>query len=144
MTSIIIATLALLFSIFTYVAHDRKLKNQEKLLNEYQLRALAQGEEDNKKAVIRAKALKIKNGQRTLLICNIGKAKARNVVVAMDKDDQVFATRPKMPVSYSELLPDAPREIILHLTEGDDILTLNYTWDDDFGSNNQESQTIDL
>ena len=144
MISIIIAILALLFSVFTYVTHDHKLKKQEKQLNEYQLRALAQGEEENKKAIIRAKAIIIKGGQRTLYICNTGKAKARNVIVAMDKDDQVFATRPELPVTYAELLPDAPRAIILHLTEGDDVLTLNYTWDDDFKMNNQETQTIDL
>lgn len=144
MYSIIISTLALFFSVFTYVVHDRKLKKQEKLLNEYQLRALAQGEEENKKAVIRAKAIKVKGGLRTLYICNTGKAKARNVIVAMDMDNQVFATRPKLPVTYSELLPDAPREIILHLTEGDDVLTLNYTWEDDFKMDNKDTQTIDL
>lgn len=144
MISIIIATLALLFSVFTYVTHDRKLKKQEKQLNEYQIRALAQGEEENKKAVIRAKAQKIKGGQRTLYICNTGKSKARNVTVAMEKVDQVFATRPDMPVTYPELLPDAPRGIILYLSEGDDILTLNYSWDDDLGTDHKESQTIDL
>ena len=144
MVSIIIATLALLFSIFTYVTHDRKLKMQEKHLNEYQLRALAQGEEQNKKAIIRAKSVKTTSGKRTVYIINKGKAKARNLTVAIEESDQVIATRPNLPVNYSELLPDAPREIVLHLAEGDNVLTLNYTWDDDFGSNNQESQTIDL
>ena len=144
MISVFIAILAFLFSVCTYVIHDRKLKKQESLLNEYQLRALSQGEEEKKKAVIRAKAIKIKGGQRTLYVYNTGNAKARNVIVAMIKDDQVFATRPEMPVTYSELLPDAHREIILHLTEGDDVLTLNFTWDDDFNTNNNETQTIDL
>lgn len=144
MVSIIIAILALFFSVFTYVIHDRKLKKQERLLNEYQLRALAQDEEENKKAVIRARAVKTTGGKRTVYIYNTGKAKARNVIVAMDKVDQVFSTRPDLPVTYTELLPDAPREIILFLTEGDDVMTLNYIWDDDFKMNNKESQTIDL
>lgn len=144
MISIIIAILALLFSLFTYVTHDRKLKKQEKLLNEYQLRALAQGEADNKKAIIRAKAVKNTGGKRTVFIYNNGKVKARNVIVATDNANQVFATRPDLPITYPELLPDAPREIILFLAAGDNVLTLNYTWDDDFSTNNTESQTIDL
>lgn len=143
MTSIIIAILALLFSIFTYVTHDRKLKEQEKQLNEYRLRAFAKDEEENKKAVIRAKAVK-SGGRCTVFICNMGNAKAKNLTVAMDNEEQVSATRPDLPVTYHELLPDASREILLLLTEGDDELTLNYTWDDDFGTNNKENQTIDL
>ena len=144
MISIIIASLALLFSIFTYVMHDRMLKKQERLLNEYQLRAFVQDEVASKKAVIRAKSVKFKSGQRTLIIYNMGKTKARNLTVSMEQDDKVFDTHPKMPVTYPELLPDASREIILILIDGVCILSLNYTWDDDFGTNNKESQTIDL
>ena len=103
-----------------------------------------QGEEENKKAVIRAKAVKATGGKRTVFIYNTGKAKARNLTVAMEKEEQVAATRPDLPVTYPELLPEASREILLLLTEGDDELTLNYTWDDDFGTNNKETQTIDL
>ena len=144
MISIVIAVLALLFSVFTYAIHDRKLKQQEKLLNEYQLRALAQGEEENKRAVIRARTIKTRGGQRTLYINNTGKAKARNLTISLEEDDQIIATRPNMPVTYSELLPDASREIVLLLSEGDDVLTLNYTWDDEMSTNNSETQTIDL
>ena len=144
MISLVIAILAFLLSVSTYIIHDRKLKEQEKLLNEYQLRAFVQGEEEKKKAVIRARAVKTNRGERTVVIYNTGKAMARNLTVAMEKEDQVFATNPDLPITYSELLPDAFREIKLFLAEGDDVLTLNYTWDDDFGVNNKESQTIDL
>lgn len=143
--SIIIALLALLFSVITYFIHDRKLKEQEKILNEYQLRVLAQVEEENKKAIIRARTVKTIGGKRTLLIYNIGKAKARNLIVAMDNGEQVIAARPGFPVTYPELFPNTSREITLFLlTEGDDDVILNYTWDDDSGKNNMESQTIDL
>ena len=144
MISIVISILAFVFSVMTYFIHDRKIKKQEMLLNEYQLKALAQAENDNKKAILRAKAINIKVGRCIVYIINTGKAKARNVMVSLGKEDQVFATSPQMPITYDELLPNASREIQLFLSEGDDEITLNYSWDDDFSSDNKESQTIDL
>lgn len=142
--SALLAIFAFVFSLYTFFAHDRRLKKQENLLNEYQLRSLAQNEEENKKAIIRAKAVKYNSGNRTLYIYNTGKAKARNLKVIMPKDDQVYASRPDFPLHYDELLPDASREVILYLSEGDDELTLIYEWEDDYSKENKEQQTIDL
>ena len=144
MISIIIAALALAFSCYTFFAHDRRLKKQEQLLNEYQLRLMAQSEEENKKAIIRAKSVKYTGGKRTLYIYNTGKVKASNLKVDMIEDEQVIASKPNLPQTYEELLPDASREILLLLTEGDDEITLTFEWEDDFSKNNKESQTIDL
>ena len=144
MISIIIAALALAFSCYTFFAHDRRLKKQEQLLNEYQLRLMAQSEEENKKAIIRAKSVKYSGGKRTLYIYNTGKAKASNLKVDMIEDEQVIASKPNLPQTYEELLPDASREILLLLTEGDDEIKLTFEWEDDFSKNNKESQTIDL
>lgn len=142
--TIIISGLALLFSGFTYFVHDRKLKNQERQLNDYQLRSLVHREEENMKAIIRAKAVKYSGGNRTLYIYNAGKAKARNVIVDLPKPDQVYSSNAEFPLKYCELLPDATREVVLFLCEGDDELTLNFTWDDDCQVGNKETQTIDL
>ena len=142
--SIIIAVLAFAFSCYTFFAHDRRLNKQEKLLNEYQLWSMAQSEEENKKAVIRAKAVKYTGGKRFLYIYNTGRSKARNLKVDMIDDDQVIASRPELPITYTELLPDASREILILLTDGDDEITLTFEWEDDFGKENKESQTIDL
>ena len=144
MISIIIAALALAFSCYTFFAHDRRLKKQEQLLNEYQLRLMAQSEEENKKAIIRAKSVKYTGGKRTLYIYNTGKAKASNLKVDMIEDEQVIASKPNLPQTYEELLPDASREILLLLTEGDDEITLVFEWEDDYSKINKESQTIDL
>ena len=142
--SALLALLAFGFSFYTFFAHDRRLKKQENLLNEYQLRSLAQNEEENKKAIIRAKAVKYNSGNRTLYIYNTGKAKARNLKVEMPNGDQVYASRPDFPLNYEELLPDASREVILLLSEGDDELTLTFEWEDDYSKDNKEQQTIDL
>lgn len=142
--SVIVAVMALAFSCYTFFVHDRRLKKQEKQINEYQLRLMAQSEEKNKKAVIRAKSVKYTGGKRTLHISNIGMARARNLTVDMIDNEQVIASRPDLPQTYKELLPDASREIILLLTEGADEITLTFEWEDDFGKENKENQTIDL
>lgn len=142
--SIIFAALSLVFSCYTFFAHDRRLKKQEKQLNEYQLRSLAQSEDESKKAIIRAKAIKYKSGNRTLYIYNEGKAKARNLKVEMPDAKQVYASRPDFPLRYDELLPKASREVTLLLSEGDNVLTLAYEWEDNYSRENKECQTIDL
>lgn len=142
--SIIVATFALLFSFYTFFAHDRRLKKQEKLLNEYQLRSMALSEAENKKAVIRAKSVKYTGGKRSLYIYNTGKAKARNLKVVMPNENEIYAASPEFPLHYEELLPQANREVTLFLSEGDDELLLAYEWEDDYSTSNKERQTIDL
>lgn len=141
---IILSTLALSFSFYTFFAHDRRLKKQERLLNDYQLRLLDQSEKDSKKAVIRAKAVKYTRGKRTLYICNIGKTEAKNLKVDLPNPDEVYSSNPKFPLLYERLLPEASREVQLFLTEGNDELDLIYEWEDDYSVKNRESQTIDL
>jgi len=142
--SVIIALLALAFSCYTYFAHDRRIKRQEKILNEYRLRALSQSEEESKRAIIRAKVVDAGKGDKTLYICNVGKSKARNLTVDMPNSEEIYASRPSFPQSYEELLPDSWREIRLLLAEGDGELTLSFEWEDGFRKNNKETQTIDL
>lgn len=142
--SILISFLALLFSIIIYFLSDRKIKKQAEMINNYQIRFMRQNEEDNKKAVIRAQIIYEPGGKRKLFIWNKGKSKAHNITVTLTNSEQVYASNPDFPVVYSELLPDAHREILIFLSEGDDELTLNYIWDDDFKSGNEETQTIDL
>ena len=136
--------MALAFSGFTYIAHDRKLKKQEQLMNDYQLRLMAQNDKDNKSAVIRAKSVKTSGGRRTLFIINSGKAVARNLIVNLPNPDEVYGCNVVFPRTFDELLPGASREFQLFLSEGDDELTLNYTWDDDYKADNKETQKIDL
>ena len=45
--SLIISILALLFSAFTYLMHDKKLKVQERKINEYQLRLFEKEDIEN-------------------------------------------------------------------------------------------------
>lgn len=142
--SLVISVITLFFSISTYIVYDRKLKKQERLLNEYQLRSLEQSEVENKKALIRAILHNNRGGSRTLCIVNEGKSKAVNLSVSLSEPDQITLIRPKLPYIINELLPGAYRELTLFLCEGDDEATFVFKWDDDFSIGNEEKQTIDL
>lgn len=142
--SVIISVTTLLFSIATYVVHDRKLKKQERLLNEYQLRSLALCEAENKKAVIRAIVHNEGSGSRTLYIVNEGKSKAVNLRIELSDPKQITLIRPELPFVIDQLLPGAHREFTLFLCEGEDEATFVFRWEDDFSKGNEESQTIDL
>lgn len=56
--SFIIACIAFAFSIFTFIFYDHKLKKQEKILNEYQLKKNETEEIENRKAKIRGSILR--------------------------------------------------------------------------------------
>ncbi len=139
----VISSLALLFSIFTYCKHDRKLKEQEHMLNEYQIHFMEVTDEENKRAIVRAEIIKTGNGKRTLRIHNIGKAKATNLIIEMPNPNELNYSN-SLPQLYKELLPNAYRDVILFLCEGEDELTLRYTWTDEYDEINTETQVIDL
>lgn len=79
MWSFVISVAALLFSGFTFLFYDRKLKRQDAKINEYQLRQLEAAEQDSKKGQIRGNIIKGQKGARTLKIYNSGRAIARNI-----------------------------------------------------------------
>ena len=54
--SLIISVLALIASVFTYLRHDKKLKEQERRINEYQLKQIEKEDLEGKKAAISLKA----------------------------------------------------------------------------------------
>ena len=66
--------------IWAYLRHDRKIKCQEKVLNELQIRQLTKVEEEGKKAEIKCNFIPNKNGGHIRFV-NAGKSDARNVHV---------------------------------------------------------------
>ena len=50
----IISFSALAFSLYTYIIHDKKIKKQSSLINEFQIEKNQKEKEENKKAIIEA------------------------------------------------------------------------------------------
>ncbi len=142
--SLIISVLALLFSAFTYFMHDKKLKVQERKINEYQLRLFEKEDIANQKAAIRGNIVKSPKGNRILKIFNSGRATARNIRIdGLDIDglshraDKLFPYELMNPQDYTEI-------VIYPLLGCPYTIKLKYIWDDESGTNNEYEQVLTL
>lgn len=145
--SLIVALGALIFSFFTYFAHDRELKRQEKLINDFQISALAREEAEAKKAQIKGNIIGAPGkGNRELRIFNSGKVTARNVKVEWlncRDDDGIYPD--KEFSDLGNLSPQNPRKVHLSLNCGHEpTMILRYSWSDDYSENNSYEEEIEV
>ena len=136
--------LALLASAFTYFKHDKKLKDQERKINEYQLKQIEKEDLENKKAAIRGNIVKGLHGHRTLKVYNSGRAIARNIKIEglgveglFHRADKVFPYELMNPQDYTEVN-------IMLLNNCSPTIKLKYIWDDESGKNNEFEQVLTL
>ena len=142
--SLIISVLALLFSAFTYFMHDKKLKVQERKINEYQLRLFEKEDIANQKAAIRGNIVKSLKGNRILKIFNSGRATARNIRIDGLDVDGLFHRADKL-FPYELMNPQDYTEISIYPSLGFPYtIKLKYIWDDESGTNNEYEQALTL
>lgn len=141
--SLITGISALLFTIAVYIVHDRKLKQQQSILNDYQLKIIS----EQKKAEVRALIVNRRqdsssNWTATLVVKNYGKATAYNVRLEEGYLNRNHNIGYK---SYSQLLPEEAQESPLgwlwHMG-GETSVTI--AWDDESGNNRQYKCTLNL
>lgn len=142
--SLTISVLALLFSAFTYFMHDKKLKVQERKINEYQLRLFEKEDIANQKAAIRGNIVKSLKGNRILKIFNSGRATARNIRIDGLDVDGLFHRADKL-FPYELMNPQDYTEISIYPSLGFPYtIKLKYIWDDESGTNNEYEQVLTL
>ena len=141
---LIISILALVASAFTYFKHDKKLKEQERKINEYQLKQIEKEDLESKKAAIRGNIVKGLKGKRTLKVYNSGRAIARNIrIEGLDVEglfhraDEVFPYELMNPQDYTEVN-------IMLFNNCAPTIKLKYIWDDESGKNNEFEQVLTL
>ena len=141
---LIISCLALGVSVFTYFKHDKKIKAQEQIINDYQINKIAKENEESKKASIRGNIIKGDRGKRTLKVYNCGKAAARNIrVEGLDIESLAVMRNGLFP--YELMNPQDYTELIIHIVkDSPSTIKLKYIWDDDFGRNNEFEQVLTL
>lgn len=135
---------ALIFSAYTYSKHDKKIKAQEQIINDYQINKIAKENEESKKASIRGNIIKGDRGKRTLKVYNCGKAAARNIrVEGLDIESLAVMRNDLFP--YELMNPQDYTELIICIVKGSpSTIKLKYIWDDDFGQNNEFEQVLTL
>ena len=140
----IISFSALAFSLCTYIIHDKKIKKQSSLINEFQIEKNQKEKEENKKAIIEANISGNKNGYRELKVYNKGKAIARKVDVniILENENDVFITENPSPI---DIRPQQSVRIVFHVHEASpDKIRLEFTWNDDFKEENYDFQEIQI
>lgn len=140
----ILSAIAVIFSIHTYLVHDKRLKKQEQLINKHQLDQIQNEEQENKKADIVGDIIRKKNECYVLKIRNKGKATAKNINI------EGFDTR-NYDIHNSAILPyyclNADEEFFLTIFRIGRILptmTITYIWNDDWSDNRKKQQTIQM
>lgn len=141
---LIISCLALGVSVFTYFKHDKKIKAQEQIINDYQINKIAKENEESKKASIRGNIIKGDKGKRTLKVYNCGKATARDIrVEGLDIGSLAVMRNDLFP--YELMNPQDYTEVVIWVVKGSpSTIKLKYVWDDDFGQNNEFEQVLTL
>ncbi|MBN2891094.1 MAG: hypothetical protein JXL97_04435 [Bacteroidales bacterium] len=140
---IILSILALSLSIFTYFKHDKKIKQQSRLLNEYNLEKIVKEKEEEKKAKIEAFVVKENKGTRTVKIYNKGKSLAKNVNVKIPEHDGYHVFTNPCPI---DIRPQNSIEIKLGalIENHPDKIKIDFEWSDEYKEENRESQMIQI
>ena len=99
---------------------------------------------EEKQAVLKAEAVYSSNGRYAIIITNVGKSEARNIVCDFPKDE--FKNLTIMGDKTFPLL-DSEKSFSINAfaCEGDnEHPTFNITWDDDYSKSNSKKLTISL
>ncbi|HWV72358.1 MAG TPA: hypothetical protein VN040_11605 [Pseudosphingobacterium sp.] len=141
--SFLLSVIAILGTIFTYFKHDKKIKSQEKLINDYQLGKIEEEKIQKRQAVVCASLITGTKGHRILRVYNKGKAAARNVrLVINNEPDYLYTTN---PFPFPILNEHEHVDLNIHLHHGSpDNISFEILWDDEFKIDNSHIQTVQL
>jgi len=139
----LLSLLAVFGSIFTYFYHDRKIKEQEKRLNDYQLKKFQLEDIENKKAQIKGNLIRTAEASRTLTIYNTGKSTAYNIrleVLSELNGIHNFKFEP-----FEMLNPLEKTEISFYLSSRHSLtLKVKFIWNDTFKEGNEYIQLLTI
>lgn len=143
--ALIIAVASLLFTAITFFIYDHRLKNQDRILKDYEIKNIHEIEEENKKAHVKANIIKGEKANRILKIFNSGKATAYNIRFEFvpAPTSLMFYDREKFPFEF--LNPQEGTEsTFVMIKEYSRTMKILLTWDDSFGKDRKYEQILTL
>lgn len=143
---LILSALGIIGGVFAYLRHDRKLKLQEKRLNNLQISQLQKAEAKELQADIKCNAYRSKSNS-IVRIVNEGPANASNVrveILDQDKlDGLIFFHQNWGPYDLINAANSVEERIAL--CEGhDEFIRLKIVWDDDFCKDRETILNVQL
>ncbi|MBN9312933.1 MAG: hypothetical protein BGO40_02755 [Chryseobacterium sp. 39-10] len=143
-TSLIISILAFSFSCYTYYANDKKIKEQEKKLNDYQLQKNEKEQIEEKKAILKIHQFRESPGCLILEIKNIGKSAAENINIEFTPSEHnEFFLLDDFPFPY--LNPNDKTEVVMHLHDAmPNLFEVKLDWKDKLKEYNEYKQIVKI
>lgn len=143
LVSLAISIIAILFSMYTYFTHDRKIKRQTELINKQKLERFQLENVQSKKAHIEIFVFKSDGGKCSIRVYNNGKSSAKNVVVKFNSAEVCNSISNNLfpaNINVGNFL-----EIVYYLNKEspEKVETLS-TWDDEYQNKNSSMQTVFL
>ena len=145
-----IALASLLFSVFAFVwalTAKTEAKENQKRLQEFELSAHKEREDERKKALIDARVYKV-DGDWAINVYNKGAATARNIRLVIPDEKTTSESIPFIDTSsmpYPFLHHGGCFDMILYKAEGgESIAVVRFIWDDDFKNNNERNIVLNL
>lgn len=140
----IMSVCCIMGGLFMYFIHDKKLKRQELILNDLQIKQYKKTEDEEKQAQVRCK-IQGNTGHRSIHFYNEGSSDARNVRVDILNDslDGVIIFGNLGP--YELMSRNDCRKVQIVIGEEQTLLLrLRITWDDDYANNRSIEQHLQL
>ena len=118
----------------------RKLDNQMSKIQDYQIKQLERDAKERQQARLRVEIFR--NSNHGLVIKNIGKSEARNVTLQSEEIEYcLYKMEDLLPTN---LLPEQYITIPARFEKGGVNRQITLCWDDDYGTNRSELQTISI
>lgn len=145
-----LSALALIGSCFTYFVHDKKLKKQQALLNDLQIKKLQREIKDNESIELRPTLINVTKSMHTsqvtgvLLIKNYGRAEATEVEIRAYVNDGIHIHYNEKQRLIKSFLPDQQDEIPVDWGFRASTIEVWIGWNDAFGKKCFKSYSLPL
>ena len=139
----ILSALGIIGGLWAYLRHDRIIKRQEKILNDFQIEQIKKEQAKEKMAEMKARIDSNRNGTDKIRFVNAGKANAYNIriIFLTPKEDMEKIYYGTNFGPYEVINPQSYREEVFYLCEGHpDTIEIKIIWDDEF----QKNRSIEL
>ena len=141
--SVIIALSTLILSLVKYNKHEKRLNEQQKVINSYQLRKIQEEEVSAKKANIKGNIIRDTKSGVALKIFNSGESNANNVRVEIISSTDGLLLRKIEPIEL--INPHRNFDFHISLCEGHvGSIKLRYTWDDEYAKGNVNEEHLQI
>ena len=140
----IMSVLGILGGLWAYFRHDRKIKSQEKMLNDLQIKQMKKELAKERMANMKARIISNYKGNAKIRFVNAGNVDAQNVrIEILSSEEDMSGNIHSDFGTYNVISPQLYREERLFLCEGhSDIIDLKIIWDDDYQKNRSVSLSV--